>query len=171
MKTLLRRLFVVTGVVASLVVGALSIDAAAAWTRAAAPPAAPVVTIASLQSQLEAERARSASLSDSLKTIDGHSQELAAGLAAADARIAADLKAAEAMTAQLAAAKKQLAALKTQMAAAKAALARAVAAAPAITSTASTSSGSSAPSSTGGSAPTGGAATPPPSYEGGDDGD
>ena len=176
MKTLLRRLFVVTGVVASLLIGALSIDAAAAWTRAAAPPAAPVVTVASLQAQLDAERARSAQLSELLQSLDAHSQELTTGLAAAEARIGADLKVAQSMSVQLVAAKKQLATLRTQMAAAKAALARAAAAASTTTAAAATTgskatTGSSGTTGTTTTTSTSGAVASPPPYEGGDDGD
>jgi hypothetical protein len=176
MKVLLRRVLVVAGVVASLFVGALSIEAAAVWTRAAAPPAAPAVTVASLQTQLDAERRRSASLGDQLRTMDAGSQELAAGLAAADARIAADLKAAQAMSADLAATKKQLTALKSQMAAAKAALARAASSAAAASAgapaSAATPASAGAPASAGTPA-SGSVGTPssPPPGAGGDDGD
>jgi septal ring factor EnvC (AmiA/AmiB activator) len=161
MKIVLRRLFVVAGVVASLLVGALSIEAAATWTRAAAPPAAPAVTIASLQAQLDADRARSAQLSDLLSSLGSHSQDLASGLAAAEARIAADLAAARSMNAQLVAARNQLASLKAKMTAAAAAAARG--------SNAATGSASSATGT--GSPGTGSSGTGATYTAGGDSGD
>jgi hypothetical protein len=121
MKGRFRRWLVAGGVVLSLLLGALSIEAAAAWARASAPPAAPAITVASLQAQLEAEHVRSAALLEQLTAIGRQSGELADGLAAARDRIGTDLAAADALRAELAAAKKQLADLKRQMAAARAA--------------------------------------------------
>ncbi len=120
-----RRSLVAGGVVLSLLLGALSIEAAAAWARASAPPAAPAITVESLEAQLEAEHVRSAALREQLTAIDRQSRQLADGLAAARERIGTDLAAADAMRAELAAAKKQLADLKRQMAAARAASASA----------------------------------------------
>jgi hypothetical protein len=121
MKGPFRRWLVAGGVVLSLLLGALSIEAAAAWARASAPPAAPAITVESLQAQLEAEHVRSAVLLEQLTAIGRQSRQLADGLAAARERIGTDLAAADAMRAELAAAKKQLADLKRQMAAARAA--------------------------------------------------
>jgi hypothetical protein len=121
MKGRFRRWLVAGGVVLSLLLGALSIEAAAAWARASAPPAAPAITVESLQAQLAAEHVRSAALLEQLTAIGRQSRELADGLAAARERIGTDLAAADAMRAELAAAKKQLADLKRQMAAARAA--------------------------------------------------
>lgn len=121
MKGPFRRWLVAGGVVLSLLLGALSIEAAAAWARASAPPAAPAITVESLQAQLEAEHGRSAALLAQLTAIGRQSRRLADGLAAAHERIGTDLAAADAMRAELAAAKKQLADLKRQMAAARAA--------------------------------------------------
>lgn len=121
MKGPVRRWLVVGGVVLSLLLGALSIEAAAAWARASAPPPAPAVTVESLQAQLESERLRSAALLEQLTAIGRQSRQLADGLAAAQERIGTDLAAADAMRAELAAAKKRLADLKRQMAAARAA--------------------------------------------------
>ncbi len=120
-----RRSLVAGGVVLSLLLGALSIEAAAAWARASAPPAAPAITVESLEAQLEAEHVRSAVLREQLTAIGRQSRQLADGLAAARERIGTDLAAADAMRAELAAAKKQLADLKRQMAAARAASASA----------------------------------------------
>ena len=121
MKGTFRRWLVAGGVVLSLLLGALSIEAAAAWARASAPPAAPAITVDSLQAQLEAEHVRSAALLEQLTAIGRQSRELADGLAVARDRIGTDLAAADAVRAELAAAKKQLADLKRQMAAARAA--------------------------------------------------
>jgi len=125
MKGPFRRWLVVGGVVLSLLLGALSIEAAAAWARASAPPPAPAVTVESLQAQLEAEHLRSAALLEQLTAIGRQSRQLADGLTAARERIGTDLAAADAMRAELAAAKQQLADLKRQMAAARAAAASA----------------------------------------------
>ena len=62
LQLLTRRALVVAGVVVSLVVGAASIQAAAAWTAASAPLNDPPASLASLQASLEQERARSLAL-------------------------------------------------------------------------------------------------------------
>ena len=123
MNTFLRRTLTAVLVIAMVIVGSLSIEAAAAWARASQPAAAPAVSVDSLQAQLDAEHARSAGLQGQLERLTTQSATLREGMVAADARIAADLDEATLLRDQLTQAKKQLTTLKRQLAAAAAAAA------------------------------------------------
>ena len=134
LQLLTRRSLVVAGVVASLVVGAASIQAAAAWTAASAPLNDPPASLASIQASLEHERARSLALEEQLRTLDGASADLAAALEAAAGQVEIDTATAEELRTSLAAAKKKLAQL-------EASLARAAAARVAATTTVTSDAG------------------------------
>ena len=118
MKLLARRALVTAGVVASLVFGLVAIQAAAAWTAAAAPLSPPPVTVESLQGQLQGERDRSAALQAQLDALTQQAAQLTAALEAASTRAGSDLKTADSLRAQLKTAQAQLAALRKQLAAA-----------------------------------------------------
>ena len=111
MKLLIRRTVVVVGVAASLLLGVVSIRAAAAWTAASAPLEAAPVSVASVTDQLAREQARSAELQAQLDDLVARSTELTQVLEAAQARIATDASTAKGMRARLAAAEKKLAIL------------------------------------------------------------
>jgi chromosome segregation ATPase len=115
LQLLTRRSLVVAGVVASLVVGAASIQAAAAWTAASAPLNDPPASLASIQASLEHERARSLALEEQLRTLDGASADLAAALEAAAGQVEIDTATADELRTSLAAAKKKLAQLEASL--------------------------------------------------------
>lgn len=127
LQLLIRRSLVVAGVVVSLVVGAASIQAAAAWTAASAPLNDPPASLASIQTSLEQERARSLALEEQLRTLEGASADLAAALDTATGQVEIDKATAEGLRNSLAAAKAKLARLEAALA--KAAAARPAAAA------------------------------------------
>jgi hypothetical protein len=127
LQLLIRRALVVAGVAASLVVGAASIQTAAAWTAASAPLNDPPASLASIQTSLELERARSLALEEQLRTLEGASADLAAALDTATGQVEIDKATAEGLRDSLAAAKQKLARL-------EAALAKAAAARPAAAS-------------------------------------
>jgi chromosome segregation ATPase len=134
LQLLTRRALVVAGVVVSLVVGAASIQAAAAWTAASAPLNDPPASLASLQASLEQERARSLALEEQLQTLEGASADLAAALDTASGQVELDRATADGLRSSLAAAKQKLARL-------EAALAKAAANRPAAVTTATTVAG------------------------------
>ena len=111
-----RRSLVVAGAVAALVVGAASIQVAAAWTAATAPLNDPPASLASLQASLDGERARSDSLDKQLQILAGASADLARTLDAAQGQVASDAANAEQLRASLAAAKDKLARLEGALA-------------------------------------------------------
>jgi len=78
LQLLIRRTLVVAGVAAALMLGAISIQAAAAWTAAAAPLNDPPASLNSIQAALDTERARSAALETQLQTLESASADLAA---------------------------------------------------------------------------------------------
>lgn len=133
-QLLARRSLVVAGVIASLVVGAASIQAAAAWTAASAPLNDPPASLASIQTSLEQERAHSVALEEQLRTLEGASSDLATALEAATGQVEIDAATAEELRISLAAAKEKLARL-------EAALAKAAAARAATTMTTTTVAG------------------------------
>lgn len=134
MKLLIRRSLVVTATGASLVMGGAAVQTAAAWVHSSVPNAAPALTAAQLQDQLDAEQARSVALQSQVDALLTQASEFNTALNAAGARVASDVQKAAALRAQLAAEQKQLAALKAASKAAAAAAAaaaqRAAAAAP-----------------------------------------
>jgi septal ring factor EnvC (AmiA/AmiB activator) len=120
-RLLARRSLVVAGVIASLIVGAASIQAAAAWTAASAPLNDPPASLASIQSSLELERARSLALEEQLRTLEGASSDLAAALETATGQVETDTATADELRNSLAAAKGKLAQLEAALARAAAA--------------------------------------------------
>lgn len=107
----LRRAIVTSGVVASLVLGAVTVRAAAAWTASAAPLDAPPVSVTDLTQRLSDEQARSETLELQLVDLTTRTTELSTALDAATKRIGTDSSAAKSLRAQLATAQKKLAAL------------------------------------------------------------
>ena len=87
MNVLVRRTTTVLAVAVALVIGALSIEAAAAAVRDSAPPAGPAVTVQSIQAELELERARSEALQEQLQRLTIQSTTLAENMAVADEQI------------------------------------------------------------------------------------
>ena len=124
MKVLVRRTTTVTAVILAIVIGALSIEAAAAAVRASAPPVGPAVTVQSIEAQLEQERTRSQALRGQLRQLTDQSTTLAASLLVANDQVVTDAATATALRADLARAKRQLAKLQRQMAASAAAAAK-----------------------------------------------
>jgi septal ring factor EnvC (AmiA/AmiB activator) len=115
MKLFVRRVAIVTGVAASLLLGVVSIRAAAAWTATSAPPSTPI-SVASLNDQVAAEQARSAALQAQLDELVARSAELTAALETARGRIAADASAARDLRSRLADARRKLSALSRTLA-------------------------------------------------------
>jgi septal ring factor EnvC (AmiA/AmiB activator) len=128
---LTRRAIVTAGVVASIVLGVMTIRAAAAWTAASAPLEVAPASLEQLRAALAAEQNRSKALQDQLDALTAGSAELSAALETARARIGADGETAAGLQASLAAAQQKLASLEASLAAARQALAAQAAAAPA----------------------------------------
>jgi hypothetical protein len=106
-----RRTIVTAGVVGSLVLGAVTVRAAAAWTASAAPLDAPPVSVTDLAQRLSDEQARSEALEVQLVDLTSRTTELATALDAATQRIGTDTNVAKSLRAQLTTAQKKLAAL------------------------------------------------------------
>lgn len=132
---LARRLVVVLGVVACLVAGIATVEAAAAWTAQSAPLQVAPESVESLTSRLAAEEARSATLQAQLDAFRAHATDLGDALQTATDRIAADTATAQELRDRLDAAKTRLAALERVIAKAKAQTAARVTAAPARATT------------------------------------
>ncbi|MFI5262787.1 MAG: hypothetical protein ACHQZR_09570, partial [Candidatus Limnocylindrales bacterium] len=92
MTVVVRRSLVVLAVMASLIVGVVSIRAAAAWTAAAAPLTSAPVNASSITDQLTQEQALSASLQSQLTGLMTRSSQLTTALQGAQVRIAADAR-------------------------------------------------------------------------------
>ncbi len=90
MKLKLRRILVSAGVVASLVIGAISIRVAADLTAAAAPPPVPPISMSELQANLLAEQARAESLQQQLDDLLGVTGQLTSVLSAAEGQVSVD---------------------------------------------------------------------------------
>jgi chromosome segregation ATPase len=135
---IIRRLFTIVGVVAVLALGFGSIRAASAWTAASAPLTVAPVSVATLQTKLADEHARSEALIQHLRDLDARSVDLETALAQAQERIDGDAGHASDLEDQLAAANKKLTKLETAIAKAKKALA-AQAAAPRVVKTTTSS--------------------------------
>jgi len=113
MKQLLRRVLVTIGVVASIVAGAASIQLAAMYTAAAAPPPAPPVSIESLRSQLTAEQERSAALQGQLDDLVDLTGQLSGVVDTTQSQVSTDGLTAAQLRARLGAAQAKLAAVTT----------------------------------------------------------
>lgn len=150
MKLLIRRSLVVTATGASLVMGGAAVQTAAAWVHSSVPNAAPALTAAQLQDQLDAEQARSVALQSQVDALLTQASEFNTALNAAGVRVASDVQKAAALRAQLAAEQKQLAALKAASKAAAAAAAQRAAAAPPPTHAKTGASGASSSGDDGG---------------------
>ena len=120
-----RHPLVVLGVVLSLLAGAATIRAAAAWTAASSPLAVKPPSVEQIQADLAAEQARSADLEFQLDQLAASSRELASALETARGRIATDAEQAQALQESLAAAKDKLATLERTIGQARAATAAA----------------------------------------------
>jgi DNA repair exonuclease SbcCD ATPase subunit len=131
MPVRLRRPFVILGVVLTLLAGAATIRAAAAWTAASSPLVDKPPSVEALQASLAVEQARSADLQAQLDQLTAGSTDLAAALATARERILADAADAEQLRASLSAAKDKLATLEGSIRQARAAANASVAANPA----------------------------------------
>jgi peptidoglycan hydrolase CwlO-like protein len=134
----IRRSLTVAGALAALILGFSAIQAAAAWTASAAPLAVTPVSANSIEAKLFDEQSRSTDLQAQLTELSGNTQQMAAALEAAQARIDSDTKHAKDLEKDLRIAKKKLAALQRslrQAAAAPAARAQTTRAAPAPATT------------------------------------
>lgn len=107
----LRRTIVTAGVASSLVLGAVTVRAAAAWTASVAPLDAPPISATDISSRLADASAQSAALEQQIVDLTARTTELSQALAAADKRVGTDSTTAKTLRAQLAAAQKKLAAL------------------------------------------------------------
>ena len=109
MNLRIRRSLVLGGVVASLVIGVVSIRMAAQLAAAAAPPPVPPISISELQEQLRAEQARAAALQLELEELTGLSGSLASALDTTGDQVTADGLSAKQLRERLAAAEARLA--------------------------------------------------------------
>jgi TolA-binding protein len=121
----IRRFLVVAGMVASIVLGALTVRAAAAWAATSAPLAAPV-SVTDVTAKLAQEQARSAALEQQIAELNARTAELSGALDAAQQQIASGTAAATSLQAKLTVAKHRLAALTKSLRASGAAAAAAV---------------------------------------------
>ncbi len=118
MKLQVRRSLVLAAAGASVVIGATAVQTAAAWVQASVPTGPATLTGVQLEDQLAAEEARSAALQAQVDALLAQAGQFDSTIAAANARVASDVKQAADLHAQLAVEQKQLAALKAAAAAA-----------------------------------------------------
>lgn len=123
MTLTVRRLGVILGVAASLVVGAMSVRIAAELTAAAAPPTLPPVSIDVLREALAQEQARSAALEAQLGELTDLTNRLRAALGETGTQLETDQQTAEELRARLADAEARLATTMRALTAARARLA------------------------------------------------
>jgi len=90
MKRRIRRTFVISGVVACLLAGAVSIRVAAEMTAAAAPPPAPPISMDALRTALTAEQARAASLQAQLDDLMSVTDQLTTALSSTEGEVKVD---------------------------------------------------------------------------------
>ena len=90
MSPRIRRGLVAVGVVASLALGVVSIQVAAALTAAAAPPPAPPISMSELQARLAAEQARAESLQQQLDDLLGVTTQLTDAIQATEDQVKTD---------------------------------------------------------------------------------
>lgn len=90
MNRRIRRGVVVSGVVASLLLGLVSIRMAADLAAAAAPPPAPPISLQALKDQLAAEQDRAAGLQQQLEDLLGVTDQLTAALDSTQSQVADD---------------------------------------------------------------------------------
>jgi uncharacterized protein involved in exopolysaccharide biosynthesis len=106
-----RRTLVTAGVAGSILVGAMTVRAAAVWTASAAPLEKPPITAGEISAQLNDAAARSAALEAQIADLTTRTADLAQALADANKRVGTDSSTARSLRAQLAAAQKKLTAL------------------------------------------------------------
>jgi hypothetical protein len=123
MKQRLRRVVVTLGVACSIVAGAASIQLAAMYTAAAAPPSVPPVSIESLRAQLTAEQERSAALQGQLDELIDLTGQLSGAVDTTQSQISTDGLTASQLRARLGAAQAKLATVTTLLKQAQARLA------------------------------------------------
>lgn len=133
----IRRTLTVALAIAALALGFFAIRTAAAWTADAAPLVASPASAQTIEAALVDEQGRSAALQSQLDALTGQTQEMAAALVAAQARVVADAKHAEDLAKDLSGANKKLKALEKSIRAAAAA--SAASARSAVTTTRTTS--------------------------------
>jgi hypothetical protein len=104
-----RRIAVTAGVIASLLIGIVSIRLAAELTAAAAPPPAPPISMSELNAKLLAEQARAESLQQQLDDLLGVTGDLTSALSAAEGQVSVDGLTAAQLRDRLKAAEKRLA--------------------------------------------------------------
>jgi hypothetical protein len=104
----IRRTLVVSGVIASLLAGAISIRFAADMTAAAAPPPAPPVSLDSLKTALATEQARGAALQAQLDDLMTVTDQLTAALVSTEDEVKVDGLTAKELRARLKAADAKL---------------------------------------------------------------
>jgi hypothetical protein len=153
-----RRTFVISGVIASLLAGAISIRFAADMTAAAAPPPAPPVSLDSLKNALAAEQARGAALQGQLDDLLAVTDQLTTALSSTEGEVKVDGLTAKQLKARLKAADAKLSTVNRML---KEAQQRLSALGLAPVSTPRPAGGGSTGGSTGGSSG-GGTATPAP---------
>jgi len=113
-----RRLLVTLGVAGSLLLAGMTVRAASLWTATQAPLSVAPVSVESLQSALDQERARSADLQRQLASLQSSTGQLSSALSEAQARAGQDQSTAEQLRASLAAAQDKLTKLQASLAAA-----------------------------------------------------
>jgi DNA repair exonuclease SbcCD ATPase subunit len=138
----IRRALTVALAIAALAIGFFAIRTAAAWTAQSAPLIVGPASAQTIEAALVDEQGRSAALQSQLNALTGQTQEMAAALATAQARVVADAKHAEDLSKDLAGANAKLKALEKSI--------RAAAAASARSATATTTRTTSRPASNGG---------------------
>ena len=104
----IRRTLVVSGVMASLLVGLFSIRVAAEMTAAAQPPPAPPVSMDSLKTALAAEQTRGAALQAELDDLLTVTDQLTAALSSTEGEVKVDGLTAKELKARLKAAEAKL---------------------------------------------------------------
>jgi hypothetical protein len=118
----LRRALVVLGVVASLLVGLVSVRVAADLTAAAVPPAVPPVSIETLQNLLVAERERAITLREELDQLLAATGNLSTAVGLTSDQVTTDGLTADELRQRLAEAEAKLGRLQDLLAAAQARL-------------------------------------------------
>lgn len=121
MNLVIRRGLVTAGVLGSLVLGLVTIRAAAAWTASSAPLPPPPMSAEQLQARLADEQSRSAALTQELDQLRAQTAQVGAALKAAQSRITTDDATAAKLRAQLSAAQAKIAAILAAARAAQAA--------------------------------------------------
>lgn len=121
---LLRRGATVLAVILALTVGFFAIRVASAWTAASAPLSVSPGSVATLQQQLDAERARTAALTAEIERLVADSDQLSAAVEAARAQIGQETEHTAQVSADLEAAQKRLRDLEKAIRDARAGLAR-----------------------------------------------